>query len=212
MPRPRFEKLDAARQERILDAAAREFARFGYEGASVNRILDAVGLSKGAFYYYFDDKADLAAAVLIWAYRDVLAMYGRIAVPTDGAKFWDTIRQFAHESVAMLERSPYANELASRLGLAFANDKELSTRMMQAAAQHMATVMAVWKRGQELGAVRSDIPIPTQIAIYQAIKEALIRSYLPDGRVPTREEFERLVELQIDLFRRVSAPATEVVR
>ena len=48
--------------------------------------------------------------------------------------------------------------------------------------------------------------------IYQAIKEALIRSYLPDGRAPTREEFERLVELQIDLFRRVSAPANEAVR
>jgi AcrR family transcriptional regulator len=212
MPRPRFGRLDVAKQERILDAAAREFARFGYEGASVNRILDSVGLSKGAFYYYFDDKADLAAAVLMWAYRDILAMYDRIEVPEDGEKFWDAIRQYAHESLAMLERAPYANELAPRLSLAVANDKELSARVMQAAAKPWAVIAAVWKRGQELGAVRSDIPIQTQIAIYQAIKEALIRSYLPDGRVPTREEFERLVELQIDLFRRVSAPASEVVR
>ena len=212
MPRPRFERLEVARQERILDAAAREFARFGYEAASINRILEAVGLSKGAFYYYFDDKADLAAAVLLWAYRDVLATYETIAIPEDGAKFWDAIHQFARESLAMLERSPYANELASRLGHAFANDKDLSARVMQAAARSTAAVVAIWKRGQELGAVRSDIPIETQISIYQAIKEALIRSCLPDGRVPTKEEFERLVELQIDLFRRISTPAQEAVQ
>ncbi len=212
MPRPRFEKLEVARQERLLDAAAREFARFGYEGASINRILEAVGLSKGAFYYYFDDKADLAAAVLFWAYRDVLALYDTLAVPEDGARFWDAIHQLAREGLAMLERSPYANELAARLGHAFANDKDLSARVMQAAAKSFAAIAAIWKRGQELGAVRTDIPIATQIAIYQAIKEALIRSCLPDGRAPTREEFERLVELQLDLFRRVSAPANEGVR
>ncbi len=212
MPRPRFEKLAPARREKILHAAAREFARFGYEGASINRILEAVELSKGAFYYYFDDKPDLAATVLMWVYRDILALYDTVEVPEDGAKFWDTIHRFARQSIAMLERTPYANELASRLGHAFANDKELSNRLMQAASKAMTAVAAIWKRGQEVGAVRSDIPVETQIALYQAIKETLIRSYLPNARVPTREEFEHLVDLQLDLFRRVSSPASGEVR
>ncbi len=59
MPRPRFNKLAPEKRERIMEAAAKEFAAYGYEGASLNRILEQAEVSKGAAYYYFDDKADL---------------------------------------------------------------------------------------------------------------------------------------------------------
>lgn len=59
MPRPRFQKLSIEKQQAILEAAAREFSAHGYEGASINKILETAQLSKGAAYYYFDDKADL---------------------------------------------------------------------------------------------------------------------------------------------------------
>ena len=48
MPRPRFNKLSAEKRECILEAAAKEFAAHGYDGASLNRILDETGISKGA--------------------------------------------------------------------------------------------------------------------------------------------------------------------
>jgi AcrR family transcriptional regulator len=207
MPRPRFERLGEARQDAILQAAAKEFARFGYEGASINRVLEAAGLSKGAFYYYFDDKADLACATFMWAYRDILAMYDRIAIPEDGAGFWTAIHRFAREGLAQMERTPYVNELASRLGHAFVNDQELAGRLQQVAAKPIAALTAILNRGQQLGAVRSDIPAPTLIAVFQAVKEALFRAYLPAGRGPTGEEFEHLMDLQIDLWHRMAAPA-----
>ena len=37
---------------RLLAAAIQEFGTHGYELASINRILDAAGLSKSSFYYY----------------------------------------------------------------------------------------------------------------------------------------------------------------
>ena len=40
MPRPRFYKLSAPKRERILEAAAKEFTAHGYDGASLNQILD----------------------------------------------------------------------------------------------------------------------------------------------------------------------------
>ena len=64
MPRPRFQKLPADKRQRILEAAALEFASRGFEHASLNRIITAAGISKGAAYYYFDDKADLFATVV----------------------------------------------------------------------------------------------------------------------------------------------------
>src|SRR5690349_22874095 len=64
MPRPRFEKLQPEKRERLLESAAKEFATHGYDDASLNQILEKAGVSKGAAYYYFDDKADLFMTVL----------------------------------------------------------------------------------------------------------------------------------------------------
>src|SRR5262249_44247182 len=51
-------------RERLLDAAGREFETKGYGGASVNRIIDAAGATKGGFYHYFSSKEDLAGILL----------------------------------------------------------------------------------------------------------------------------------------------------
>ena len=47
----------------ILDAAERLFLEKGYEGTSVQDILDALGMSKGGFYHYFDSKEAVLRAV-----------------------------------------------------------------------------------------------------------------------------------------------------
>lgn len=44
--------------------ARREFARHGYDGASVERIAEQAGLTKGAVYYHFGSKEGLFEVVL----------------------------------------------------------------------------------------------------------------------------------------------------
>lgn len=51
-------------RERVLDAAEAAFAAEGFGGASLDRIADAAGLTRGAIYSSFADKADLFGAVL----------------------------------------------------------------------------------------------------------------------------------------------------
>lgn len=48
----------------IVEAAAVEFARRGYAAASVNAILEGSHATKGAMYFHFESKEDLARAVL----------------------------------------------------------------------------------------------------------------------------------------------------
>jgi TetR/AcrR family acrAB operon transcriptional repressor len=48
-------------RERVLVAALAEFAERGLQAASVEDIAARAGLTKGAVYYYFSDKHDLAA-------------------------------------------------------------------------------------------------------------------------------------------------------
>lgn len=62
--------------EKLLDAALTEFAEHGYEQASINTILSRAGMSKGQFYYHFQNKEGLYFAlveVLIARKREFLA-------------------------------------------------------------------------------------------------------------------------------------------
>lgn len=48
----------------VLLAAARVFDAHGYAGASIDQIAQEGGLTKGALYFHFESKADLALAVV----------------------------------------------------------------------------------------------------------------------------------------------------
>jgi AcrR family transcriptional regulator len=50
--------------EALFQAAVHEFSEAGYEQASINTILTNAGMSKGQFYYHFDNKEALYLALI----------------------------------------------------------------------------------------------------------------------------------------------------
>ncbi|MDY4609080.1 MAG: TetR/AcrR family transcriptional regulator [Sphaerochaetaceae bacterium] len=52
------------RRNEILDTASRLFAAKGYAKSTVNDILDAIGIAKGTFYYYFKSKEDVLDGII----------------------------------------------------------------------------------------------------------------------------------------------------
>jgi len=56
-------------KQRILDAALTIFGQRGYQGSSIDDVAAAAGVTKGAVYYWFVDKDDLARDLqhLLWA-------------------------------------------------------------------------------------------------------------------------------------------------
>lgn len=59
MPKQTFFNLPEEKREKIVNAAVEEFAEYGLENASTNRIVENSGISKGSFYQYFEDKQDV---------------------------------------------------------------------------------------------------------------------------------------------------------
>ena len=53
-----------ATRERLVSAAFEEIHRHGYQGTGLDTILATAGVTKGALYHHFADKADLAHAVI----------------------------------------------------------------------------------------------------------------------------------------------------
>jgi len=64
--RPRTGRVRApeATRERLVAAAFEEIHRHGYQGAGLDTILATAGVTKGALYHHFADKAELAHAVI----------------------------------------------------------------------------------------------------------------------------------------------------
>jgi AcrR family transcriptional regulator len=77
-PRPTAARDPKGTQARILDAATREFARFGLGGARVDRIAHRAGANKRMLYYYFGDKDRLFLAVLEHAYAGIRSAEQRL--------------------------------------------------------------------------------------------------------------------------------------
>ncbi len=55
----KFFDAPSEKQDRIISAAVKEFALYGYENASTNRIVAEAGISKGILFHYFGNKQNL---------------------------------------------------------------------------------------------------------------------------------------------------------
>ena len=74
------------RRAEILEAAERIFVAEGYEGATIRRIADEVGVSSTALYMHFHDKSCILAEICERTYRSLLATNSEIAErPLDAA-------------------------------------------------------------------------------------------------------------------------------
>jgi AcrR family transcriptional regulator len=61
--RPRIVKTAAVRRAELIDVAQGLFLTRGYDRTTINDVIRATGLSKGAFYHHFRAKEDLLEAI-----------------------------------------------------------------------------------------------------------------------------------------------------
>lgn len=166
MVRPRFEKLPAAQRQAILGAALDEFAVHGFRDASLNRVIDAAGISKGSMYYYFDGKEDLYAHVARVELERLITGLGPFPVPVraEPDDFWSTLADYYLRLMSGLAASPQLAALVRGL-LAASGDPAL-----QRAQHELAEAVRPWlaetvSAGQRAGAVRRDLPSGLLIAV-----------------------------------------------
>lgn len=205
MPLPRFATLDPARRAAILGAAAEEFARAGLAGASYNRIIAAAGVSKGAMYYYFDNKEDLLLTVLDDLSERSAAAIGELGPVRDAAGFWAEVGALSARATAFFHGDPKVAALAKQLlrappeaavGRAIAD----YTRRIQV---HTAELL---RRGQAVGAVRSDLPLELLAQLLTGLGESLDRWLFAHWATLGPAEAAALPAQVLDLFVRLAAP------
>ncbi|MFJ8403569.1 TetR/AcrR family transcriptional regulator [Streptomyces microflavus] len=103
----------SARRAQILTAAAAVFARHGYHGARMDDIVKESGLSKGALYWYFKGKEELATALVHHMLTAETQTLDRLLAQDAPAaeRLEQLVRGFARELDDNPHRAPLAQEL-----------------------------------------------------------------------------------------------------
>lgn len=205
MPRPRFHKLPPEQQEALLRVALDEFASHGFSGASLNKIIDAAGISKGSLYYYFDDKADLYAHLARVELGRLFAAIGPFSFPSalDADAFWSTLEDYYGRSMSSLAAAPRLGALLRDWLGASSNPtlQQAQKEMEQAVLPWFEQVLVAGQRAQ---AVRDDVPQTLLIALVfgmgQAMDMWLLTQQLDD------EGVREMVRVFIDMVRKALSP------
>lgn len=98
MARLSREESRALTREKLLASAAVVVAREGYESASIDRIADEAGFSKGAFYSNFASKEEIVLELLeTHSVRDVTEIAGLIGDSPDPSRMIEVISEWAQQ-------------------------------------------------------------------------------------------------------------------
>lgn len=181
---------------RLLEAAAVAFARSGYEGTSLNEVVRASGLTKGAFYFHFDSKEELALATFRHKQEQLVAL---LAAQAD--KQPDALAALAavlRARVRVLRDDPSFGcvlRLGAELGAtaapgsAFASFNELT----------IGTFADLVRRGQSEGIVRPGIDARAAgETIFAAMVGVDRVSRLLSGRTDLERRTEDLLDIIVD--------------
>lgn len=170
MPRVSTDQL-AARRRQILDGARTCFADHGYEGATVRRLEQYTGLSRGAIFHYFRDKEALFLALAeqdAGRMADVVAEQGLVQVMRD-----------------LLDADGDRSWLGTRLEVSrrLRTDPEFRARWQEHSGALTAATRARLERQAAAGALRDDVPVPVLAQYLELVLEGLV-SHLAMG-LPT---------------------------
>jgi AcrR family transcriptional regulator len=133
-----------ARRRQILEGARRAFSRYGYEGATVAKLEQEIGLSRGAIFNYYPSKYDLFFALAAADRARVLEIW-------IGRGFAGVLREIAEENPDWLG---VHLEHVRRLR----TDPTLRERWQQHATDSDARALEHMHELQSSGEIRDDVP------------------------------------------------------
>lgn len=205
MPRPRFEKLSPERRQAILEAAAKELALRGYEGASLNRILEQANLSKGAAYYYFDGKEDLLATMFYYLWKRLAAELDLDMSAITAETFWPNLEGIGDRFMQSAKEEPWLMS-AAKVIWSLPHEARTQGPLGEAFSAMEGWMAAVLQRGVDLGVVRNDLPLGLLLAMVLGMDEAGDRWVLEHFEELGEAEVERIWKIVFSMWKRMISP------
>jgi AcrR family transcriptional regulator len=156
-----------ATREALLEAAFAEMYMNGFRAASLEAILAASGLTKGALYHHFGSKQGLGYAVVEERVKPLvreryLDTFRAVADPIEGLRRMGARMQQELEKEGILLMGCPVNNLVTEMS---GVDDGFRCRLADVLDEWKATIAEGLRRGQASGLVREDID-PAAVATF----------------------------------------------
>lgn len=205
MPRPRFEKLAPEKREQILETAAKAFAAHGYDGASLNQILADAGISKGAAYYYFDNKADLYMTTLTRYAEELIESIDLDFSDVTAVTFWPAMQKMYEQQFIQYAERPWVFGVAKSGG-----PVDLEALMQGDLGDYWQDVEGllenILRQGIALGVVRNDLPEELLFSLVLALDETHDRWLVKRLPAMSQEELQAAAAQMVGLLKKLLSP------
>ncbi|MEV0245904.1 TetR/AcrR family transcriptional regulator [Nocardia sp. NPDC050712] len=182
----------AARQEEILDAAVKVFARKGFAASRIEDVAAEAGIAKGSVYLYFESRNALLAGVFD-SYAGKAA--GVLAELGSGSPL-ERLRRLITGAVAMLAAHP---DHARVLLDVWASNPPID--MAAVYREYRGAVADLLSEAECAGELRPGIGAGHAVVIVGAIEGCLVQA-LVDPELPLRELAEPIIQICVDGIRR----------
>lgn len=171
--------LTAKRRAALAEATVAEFARAGYEAASLNRIIRDAGMSKSSFYHFVGSKSELFDAVVRMLIADVRAQWP-VPAPEEfaGRRFWRRVDSLL-EAFGALATQPALHHLGRIFYLA--GDPGASGARADLFGDVRTWVEEVLRVGRDSGQVSTQLPLGLQADVTFAVLRAIDEWALAEG-------------------------------
>jgi len=157
-------------RQQIIEAAATAFAAHGFEGVALNDIVRASGLTKGAFYFHFASKEELALAAFRAKQEELLGhLTDERALAGDGAGALEALAVLLRRRAELLAADP-SLRCVTRLGGDLMTRHGPGSEFEEFQELALDLIAGLLARGQREGCIRRDLPPrPTADTIFATI-------------------------------------------
>ena len=196
-------------RETLLDAAETLFARQGVSRTSLQDIAREAGVTRGAIYWHFEDKADLFNAMMA---RTTLPLENGLNA-LDAPDRPDPLDDLVHSALNVLqqvEHDPRTRRVfdIATMKVELVPDMEgVRRRHIEVQDNCRCHIKGCLTRARELGHVRAELAPESLTITWLALVNGLIHNWmLAPGRFNLREEGLRSLTLFLDGLRPTGTP------
>lgn len=174
MPKDTFFNLPAEKRARFVDAALATFARSPYDQASITALTKHIGIAKGSFYQYFDDKFEL----YVWLLGEVAKRKQALVAGAGDGDLWSRLRELYGAGLVMWREEPRLAAVMIHLDQP-SREPRLEALRLQRVQMSTAWLRDQLERGVAEGSVRADLDLDVASRLVHAtLSEGLLRAFL----------------------------------
>ncbi len=176
LPRETFKNLENDKQQRILETAVEEFASQGFRQASINRMVQKLGIAKGSIFQYFGTKEGLFHVVFDHAVELVRLSLRQVKQDTAETDFFERIRRSLIAGIRFIDQHPKIYRIY--LKMVFQEDFPLRAEFLQQVHLFSAEYLRpLVESGISRGDLRPDIDIDTAVFFLDALMDRFLQAY-----------------------------------